>query len=287
MRSSLIFFTALSASVALLIGISQTRADSGPATQPVGVAYAPRPSSVSVMVLPFRLIGETSDGAWISEAFNDDLRTDLLKNPSISIVPPPANLPASAADALQAGRASGATYVVYGTYQFINYQLRVTASLLSVADGSVAAPLSTTGNLHDLFSLEDEICAQAERVLPAPPAELAQNSSDETPRTNYFYNTPSPAPDYQYMPASAGYYYPPAAYGYPYAYGGGLLYGSYGVIGGGFYGGGFYGGRSFNNFGFGNRGGFRGSLGGGFIGVGGFRGSGGFGGGGFRSGGRR
>jgi len=290
MRSSLIFFAAILASFEILACASQSRADTGPATQPAGAAYAPRTGSVSVMLLPFRLIGGTTEGSWISDAIVEDLRTELLKNPAISLASRPASLPQNVDEAIQVGRLFGASYVVYGTYQYIDNRLRVTGTVLNETEGSVATELNATGDLHELFQMEDGLAEQILHVLPVPQAELAQAPSDQTQQTgqpqqageapppSFFYTSPLPeASNYEYVPADTGYYYPPVTYVYPYAYNGGLFYGGYGFVGNGR----FSISRPFGSGGFNNRGGFSGSFGGGF---GGFR-SGGFGGGGFRSGG--
>src|SRR5580658_3835907 len=130
MRSSLILSAAISASAALLVTGSQARADDVPAnSQPAPAAYAPNPSSVSVMVLPFHKIGDTADGAWISEAIDEDLRSELMRNPLVGVVSAPPKLPTTAADALQAGLWGNAKYVVFGSYQLVDGQVRVTGQV--------------------------------------------------------------------------------------------------------------------------------------------------------------
>jgi TolB-like protein len=316
MRSSLIFFAAILASFGILMCASQSRADAGPATQPAEGAYAPRTGSVPVMLLPFRLIGNTTEGAWISDAVVEDLRTELLKNPAISLASRPASLPQNVDEAIQVGRLFGASYVVYGTYQYIDNRLRVTGSVLNETEGSVATALNATGDVHQLFQMEDGLAAQILHVLPVPQAELAQAPSDQTqqtgqpqqtgeaPQPSFFYTNPLPEasnyeyvpadtgpsplpPNYEYVPAYAGYAYPPVSYVYPYGYYGGLYFGGLGYGGYGFLGNGRISiGRPFGSSSF--SGGF-GTFGSNGFGGGGFRGggfrSGGFGGGGFRGGG--
>jgi hypothetical protein len=160
------------------------------------------------------------------------------------------------------------------------------------------APLSASGNVRDLFAMEDVLYAQLQNLLPAPPPEVAQTNppqvvnnyivegqeapQDEYPAANYAY----PAPEYDYGYSGLGYIsVGPYLYGYPGFYGGAGFYRS------GFNRGGFYGGFRGN---VGLRGGNLGLRGGSF-GGGGIRVSpsfrGGFGGGiragGFGAGGRR
>lgn len=267
-------------------------ADDVPASQPAEMAYSPRTAQVSVMVLPFHLIGSTADGAWISQAIDEDLRTELMKNPAVSVVPAPAKLPGNAPDALQAGLWGNAKYVIYGTYQLANGQVRVTGSIISVADGRIAAPLSATGDVRDLFKMEDDLTAQLQQVLPSQPSVAdIQTNAPETDQTTYYY----PYED-QAATADNGYYESPAVvYAYPdyYPAYNGWFIGGVGVFGGGFDhrgfdhrdfdGRGFDGrGRGFVHVGFGPGPVIGRGFGGGGV-VGGFRG-GAFG-GGFRGGG--
>jgi TolB-like protein len=284
MRSSLILLAAILTSTSILLGEPRARASAVPATQPVSVANAPRTGLLTVMILPFGLVGNAANGAWISQAIDEYLRLELMGNPAIRLASSPATPPVSPSEALQAGRLAGANYVVYGTYQIISGQLRVTGSIINSSDGTAAAPLSATGDLRELFQMEDGFYAQVQRVLPAPPTSVSQTNSAQIPQTtyNYYYPYQIPTSAYEYpdygYPAPGYNYYQASPYGYNY----GLPYGGFGFIdGGGFYRG-FHGGR------FGNRGDFSGHgfSGPHFGGVGGgsFRG-GGFGGGGFRGGG--
>jgi TolB-like protein len=284
MRSSVLTFGAILLS-ATVPALAQTAPGNGPTTYPTVlpsvVAGAPNNAPVVVMVLPFKQISNATDGSWISAAIAEDLRLSLMENPAVRVVSPPANLPDTLDQSLQAGRAAGANLVVYGTYQIANGQLRVTGTMVNSADGSVVAPLRATGDLHDLFHMEDALAMQLQRVLPPPPGATAQaNAAPPQVTNNYYYpaQQPQESPDEDYYPPAPDYGY--AGDPYDYDYGFGVPYFGFGYVGG--YYGGFHGGRTFN-YGRGFRAPSRGFGGSHFGGVGGIRG--GFGGGGFHGGG--
>jgi len=289
MKSSFMLTTAISTTAAVLLAGSNLWAQSPPGTaQPGEVAYAPATATTSVMVLPFRLIGNTADGAWISQAIDEDLRAQVMSSPSIGLVPAPAQLPTTPAAAMEDGLQAGARYVIFGTYQVANGDVRVTGEVLNVTDGKIEESLNATGPISDLFQIEDALTGQIAKVLPLEEAS-AQNAETqanaEVPQTYYYYPTEPEnyGDDYEY--AAPPDYYDYGAYPYPYVWGA-PFYGGIYIGGGGFYRG-FH--RGFGGFphegGF-PRGGFGGGVphagfGGGFHG-GGF--SGGFHGGGFGGG---
>jgi TolB-like protein len=268
-----------------MMGISPALADAPPAPAPVAQAANVAPNaSLSVMILPFREIGNNAADAWISEAVDWDLKSELLKNYQVTFTPAPAKLPDSQAEAIQDGLAAGAQFVVYGTYHVVNGQVRVNGSIVSVADGRATGSVIATGDLKDLFKVEDALSAQLQLRLP-----LTRNKVEEAPaarppvqvfvspapQTGYYPEDESPAITYAY-PDSSAYAYP---YGDPYYFDNGLPYGGGITI----YGGGFYGGR-FDHGGF-PHGGFGRGMPPSHLGGGGGFHPGGFGGGGFHGGG--
>ena len=311
MKSSLILTTAISTSTALLLAGSNIMADTTPpATQPGEVAYSPETATTSVIVFPFRLIGTNADGAWISQAIDEDLRAQVAASPSVSLIPAPAKRPATPADALNDGLQAGAKFVVYGTYQVSNGEVRITGSVISVVDGKIVEPLNATGQISDLFDIEDALTGQIAKVLPlesstSDQAQAETYANEQAPQTYYYYPTepdqyaysyPAPVPDYDYYspiwggPIWGGVYLGGGCYnGFDHRFNhGGFPRGGFprgGFPGGGFPRGGFPHGGGFPNMGgFPHGGGF--PLAGGFP-HGGFGGGfhGGFAGGGFHGGG--
>ncbi|MGA2232534.1 MAG: hypothetical protein ABSH22_16685 [Tepidisphaeraceae bacterium] len=246
MRSSLMLTTVLSAAASLLLGVAQAGAQDEPTTQPTRMYYPPSPYAIGVMVLPFRQIDPTPEGQPISQAIDQNFQI-MARNPLVRLISPPTDLPLNTGDALQDGLDAQAKYVVYGTYTVADNQVTVSGSLISVADGRTAKPLSASGPLSDLSQVEDSLFTQVVAVLPAPPSEPAP--------VPVFVNG-APQAD---QPASSGFVYLGGG-GDPYAgdpyfsgiYVGGL-YGGYGGYYGGGYGG-YSGGRS--HFSYGNNRGF-------------------------------
>jgi TolB-like protein len=198
-------------------------------------ADPPPPTSqaapLTVMVLPFQQLGDTSTYGWVAQALQEDLlgqvaRTGLLQ-PKAFEKPV---IGSDAATALQVGRDNGATLVIFGSYQVISDQLRVTAQAADVPSGKIVGGLQVTGDVHDLFKLEDSLGAQLAQVLPQTqqPGGPMPTVTYGTPDQSGNYNTAVAYPDGsspyvyiapQYAPAYAypDYAYPD--YGYPYYYG--------------------------------------------------------------------
>jgi hypothetical protein len=71
------------------------------------------------------------------------------------------------------GQESGAEYVVFGSYQTLENELRLTGSILDVKSGKIIGGLKATGAVRDLFGLQDQMAEQMKRQLMnlySPPA---------------------------------------------------------------------------------------------------------------------
>jgi TolB-like protein len=131
------------------------------------VAYAA--GQAKVAVLPFDAAGPADKG-WIAKAVQKNLMAELSR---VNSVQPVAGT-VSAADqdaALKAATEAGADFVVFGTYQVVEADLRLTGQVVEVATKKSVAGLKSTGSLRDLFGLEDVIANQVKRALPQPAAE--------------------------------------------------------------------------------------------------------------------
>ena len=85
----------------------------------------------------------------------------------------------AAADAVAAGRALGAGWVVSGSYQRQAGRLRITARVTEVTTGAVVGTSIVDGATTDLFDLQDRLAADLQPGLaaasaPAPEAQLAE-----------------------------------------------------------------------------------------------------------------
>jgi TolB-like protein len=283
MKTIAIFVTAL------LLGVSTAFAQ--PATAPSSV---PPPL---VLFVPLKQLSDTGGHDWVAAAIEENLVSEASRAGDITKTLDPSQSTSNTAAAVRAGHDAGANIVVFGSYQIVEDQLRVNAQAVDVSSGQMIAPITATGNMRDLFKIEDVLADQLRPALPRTgaatmPQMVYGNSNtnpydaianpNQQPQTQgiYPYNNMTPDntqaypdgyPVNTYPYTASPYYYPAYSdYGYPYYYG----YPSYYPYYGGYYGPAFYGGiyigRGFGGFGGGARGGF----------VGGFHSGGGFHGGG-------
>ncbi len=139
-----------------------------PATQPASAGQG-------VLVLPFAPLGDAP--AWIGQAVQQNLLTEVTRrgrNVAISTTQPAA---ADLQAARQAALASGASIVVYGTFQLVEPEIRLNGVAYDVNNERAIAALKATGSLRDLFNLQDILSGQLGRAIaPAiPNAEPAIN----------------------------------------------------------------------------------------------------------------
>lgn len=138
-----------------------------PTTQPQGLDAA------RVLVLPFvpveRSVEKDGIGRGVERAMEADLsRVGSLQPMTIEAGKPENEPPVGGYDsavALRLAHAEAARYVVYGTYQIVDQELRIVAVVADVQTGRSVGGLKATGLVRDLFEMEDLLCGQARRVL--------------------------------------------------------------------------------------------------------------------------
>jgi TolB-like protein len=154
----LAFMRHLFTAAIVLALVSIARAE--PATQP----------SCDVFVTPFTALGGDNSLDWAGKAVSQNLLTDLAQAKFHPLEADKA-LPTTA-DAQAAARAAGAKFLIAGTYQTVQLQVRFTGQILDVASGNVIGGMSATGSPRDLFSLEDSLSTQA--ISQLNPTSVAQ-----------------------------------------------------------------------------------------------------------------
>lgn len=137
-------------------------ADNAPAA-----ASAPAPTAAKVLVLPLTGISEGTDRDWIGRAMHQSMLAELARMGFVEPITPKASTePVSTSEAAaQAGRDAGAAYVVYGSYQTIENDVRVTGQIVDASTGKIVGGIKATGNVRDLFGIEDIIANQLKREL--------------------------------------------------------------------------------------------------------------------------
>jgi len=151
---------------------------------------AQQPAGATVLLLPLKPIGDVGSHTWIAEAIEQNLVNELSRGQSVTstILAKPAADVSTAAEALKAAGGTGASHVLFGSYQVNAAGLRITAQVLDMKTGKAIGSLKATGALRDLFSLEDEIAGQLKRLLmaaTAAPAPAAQQGG-AAPQANAF-----------------------------------------------------------------------------------------------------
>jgi TolB-like protein len=133
------------------------------------LAHAAAPSKV--LLMPFESVGE-GEKAWVAKAVQQNLVAELSRVSSVQ--PVTAGDPARDLDAaVKAAQEAKADYVVFGSYQAVEGDLRMTGQVVDVAKKQAVAGLKATGSQRDLFGMEDVIANQVKRALPQPVAVAA------------------------------------------------------------------------------------------------------------------
>ena len=186
-----------------------------------------------VLVLPFVQLAEQKELAWIGEAVQRSLNNELARQSQYRVVSP-ATQPAQREDlevAKSAAQKAGAQKVVFGSFQIINEELRITGQVYDLDAGGYVGSLKATGALRDLFALQDELGEQLLKLLKVPAAEAVAfpppvRAPEVDPKT---FRAPEPWDvdrsewHYRYSPPAyfySGYYCPPyrPCYYRPYYY---------------------------------------------------------------------
>jgi TolB-like protein len=116
------------------------------------------------LVLPFDSIGPEPK-PWIAKALQQNLVAEVSRLRSVEALVG-SEAAADQEAALRSARATGARYVIFGAYQVVEADLRMTGQVVDVESKQSLVGLKATGTLRDLFGLEDTIAAQVKRALP-------------------------------------------------------------------------------------------------------------------------
>jgi len=172
------------------MGATRAGAQAAPASAP----------AEKILVLPFTGLNPSEYQAWLGRSIQQSLVADLtLAAPTrVSSADTEAK---DAPSAIDAGRKAGARYVVFGSFATADHDLRLTGQVLDVSTGQSVAPLKATGDVHDVFHLEDQIAAEIRQPLALGPVPGAQepaaiaNGPYPAPTTGV---TAQPAPSNEY-----------------------------------------------------------------------------------------
>lgn len=154
-------------------------------TQPEPVE--PERGPPALAVLPFANHGDRAEDGYFASGVADDIITALSRFKNFSVLSRSASsaLPAGGADVLAAAAQQGIRYALGGSVRRAGDRLRVTAQLLTVADGTQLWGEKYEGAAADIFAFQDRITegvvgvieptirtAEIERVRRKPAANL-------------------------------------------------------------------------------------------------------------------
>ena len=206
------------AAAALLLSVSFGAAEARPPGEGAATALSAAPAAQpagaeageGVAVLPFTNITGLTVDDWYGVGIVETLAAAFEG----AGVPVRRGAATTAADAVAAGRALGAGWVVSGSYQRQAGRLRITARVVEVATGAVVRTSIVDGGVTDLFDLQDRLAADLQPGLAAtsaPPAEeqLAEAAAPEVAEPSMATREEASAPPVEAAPSAAP--EPPAA----------------------------------------------------------------------------
>ena len=180
----------------LLLTSAILRADPAATPSITQATPAATQGSCDVYLTPFTPIGNDSSLDWVGKAVQQNLLTDLAR---ANYHPLASDKPISTtADAQTAAKTAGAKYLISGSYQVADQQVRFTGQLIDSSNGNVLGGISTTGAMRDLFKMEDALSSQAVQQLGQHAAPVAAGNVPVKPAApvnqpvNQPANTPAP-----------------------------------------------------------------------------------------------
>ncbi|HZK81099.1 MAG TPA: hypothetical protein VFC46_08535 [Humisphaera sp.] len=200
-----------------------------------------------ILVLPFQPVDPNEKKPWIGKSIQQSMVADLMALAPDHIVTSD-QFAVSVEAAIALAHQNGARYVVAGGYLSTDKELRVTGQLLDAQTGKAVEGLKVTGDLSQVFHMEDGLAMQVRAKLfpasiqapaPAPAAPQSQemvaipqpqqsatataaairndaSAYQPAPYTSTYVATPEPtvygadSNTYTYSPTT--YYYPAATY---------------------------------------------------------------------------
>jgi DNA-binding winged helix-turn-helix (wHTH) protein len=133
----------------------------------VGCFHDGRPRELfTLAVLPFKIIGGSTEDAYLELGVADALITRLSTLKHVIVRPTSAiRRYAGYADAITAGQALKVQLVIEGSIQRIRESVRITVQLINVSDGSALWAGKYDGSCSDILGLEDYVTEQVAAAL--------------------------------------------------------------------------------------------------------------------------
>lgn len=143
-----------------------------------------RRTKASIAVLPFELPGQSADDQHFAEGLAEDLSTGLSRFGDLAVFAQP-----SAREYAQSGkdrpRQLDADYLVRGSVRRAEHRIRVTASLVHAADGTMLWSEHFDRDFGDIFALQDDIVRRIVAVLAARIQAFEMEKTLQKPAIDY------------------------------------------------------------------------------------------------------
>jgi|GEM_PF-6479495 len=160
----------------IMLHLPATLIHAAPATQP------------SVLVMKFEQVDQTPGFAWLSRAMQQSLAADIHRTRMLRAITLPEARSTPTTDpavGLNLATEQRADFVIVGAYQVWNETLRITAQVIDVKRGDVIGSLKSTGEIRNLFLLQDGLIAQLRPMFMThdKPVSAVSSAQLEIPRT--------------------------------------------------------------------------------------------------------
>ena len=154
---------------------------SAEASAPVIVARRPK---ASIAVLPFELPGRTPDDQHFAEGLTEDLNTGLSRFADLAVIAH-ASVREYALSGNGRPRQLDADYLVRGSVRRAEHRIRITASLVHAADGTMLWSEHFDRDFSDIFALQDDIVHRIVAVLAARVQAFEMEKTLQKPAIDY------------------------------------------------------------------------------------------------------
>jgi TolB-like protein len=133
---------------------------------------------MNVLLLRFDQLDQQAGMQWVGRAVQQSLLAEAVRLRTVQAITPKEETLTNHSTTDQSvaqrmGQEAGAEYVIFGSYQTLENELRLTGSILDVSSGKIIGGLKATGAVRDLFGLQDQMAEQMKKQLInlyAPPA---------------------------------------------------------------------------------------------------------------------
>jgi adenylate cyclase len=175
---------ALAASALLLGGAWLALGDRGPGGGRAPGGPSPSPGGVpSLAVIPFADLGADPDDAWFADGLTEEVLNRLARTPGLKVAGRTSSFQFKGhdEDLRVVGARLGVGHILEGSVRRAGGRLRITAQLVSVADGFHLWSDSFDRQLDDVFAIQDDI---ARAIVDALRLELDATPASGAPTEN-------------------------------------------------------------------------------------------------------